>query len=47
MGWDFVNHLFNSVIQYVLTGAFALLCVFLGVKLRERKNKKEINGSND
>ncbi len=37
---DYLNQLFNGVIQYVLTGVFAGLCIFLGVKLRQAKNKK-------
>ena len=41
MGWDFANHLFNSVLQYVITGAFAILCALLGIYLRQKKNKKE------
>ncbi len=42
MGWDFANHLFNSVIQYVITGAFCVLCAIGGICLRERKNKKQL-----
>jgi hypothetical protein len=42
MNWDFANHLFNSVLQYVITGTFAIICAVLGIFLRERKNKKEM-----
>ncbi len=47
MGWNFANHLFNSVLQYVITGAFAILCAVLGIYLRQRKNKKELTDRND
>ncbi len=40
MGRDFANHLFNSLLQYIITGGFAVLCAIGGIKLRERKNKK-------
>ncbi len=37
---DYVNELFNACVQYVLTGAVCVLCAFLGIKLRQMKNKK-------
>jgi hypothetical protein len=38
---EFLNVLFNSVVRYVLTGALALGCAFLGIALRKKKNAKQ------
>lgn len=38
---DYLNQLFNGTIQYILTCVVCVGCAFLGVKLRQMKNKKE------
>lgn len=43
MWMDLVNDLFNSVLQYVITGVFAFTCAFVGVKLRQKHDNKEQN----
>ncbi len=38
---DYVNQLFNATIQYILTAVVCTGCAFLGIRLRQLKNKRD------
>ena len=43
----FLNVFFNSAVCYILTGALAVGCAFLGIALRKKKNAKEENAEKE